>query len=87
VSVHISLPNFIECKTILPNACWIEAQNDQNDEILLVSIPCEDASSIIIIDVHGKRSEMCFMIGSIVKIENNKLYYNKNRLEDCDSED
>jgi hypothetical protein len=87
VSVHISLPKFIECKTILPNACWIEAQNDQNDEILLVSIPCEDVSSIIIIDVHGKRSEMCFMIGSIVKIENNKLYYNKNRLEDCDSED
>jgi hypothetical protein len=84
VSVNILLPNFIECKTILPNACWVEAQNDQMDTILLVSVPCEDASSIIIIDTNGKRSEMCFLIGSIVKIENNKLYYNKNRLEDCD---
>jgi len=27
------------------------------------------------------------MIGSIVKIDNNKLYYDKNRLENCDSED
>jgi hypothetical protein len=87
MSVDISLPNFIEYKTILPNACWIEAQNDQSETILLVSIPCEDVSSIVLIDLNGKRSEMCFMMGSIVKIENNKLYYNKNRLQDCDSED
>lgn len=39
-----------------------------------------------VIDIHGKRSEMCFTTGSIVKIENNKLLYDKNRLEDCDSE-
>ena len=87
MSVDISLPNFIECKTILPNACWTEAQNDQKDTILLVSVPCDDVSSIIVIDTSGKRSELCFMIGSIVKIENNKLYYNKNRLEECDSEE
>lgn len=87
MSVDISLPNFIECKTILPNACWVEAQNDQKDAILLVSVPCEDISSIIIIDTTGKRSEMCFSIGSIVKIEANKLYYNKNRLEECDAEE
>lgn len=87
MSVDVSLPNFVECKTILPNACWVEAQNDQKDAILLVSVPCEDISSIIIIDAGGKRSEMCFSIGSIVKIENNKLYYNKNRLEECDSEE
>ncbi len=86
MSVNISLPNSIECKTILPNACWVEAQNDQKDAILLVSVPCEDASSIIVIDIRGKRSEMCFITGSIVKIENNKLFYDKNRLEDCDSE-
>ncbi|MDE1844529.1 MAG: hypothetical protein KGI10_04280 [Thaumarchaeota archaeon] len=86
MSVNISLPNFVECKTILPNACWVEAQNDQKDAILLVSVPCEDVSSIIVIDIHGKRSEMCFSTGSIVKIENNKLLYDKNRLEDCDSE-
>lgn len=86
MSVNISLPNFVECKTILPNACWVEAQNDQKDAILLVSVPCEDASSIIVIDMHGKRNEMCFLTGSIVKIENNKLFYDKNRLEDCDSE-
>lgn len=86
MSVDISLPNFIECKTILPNACWVEAQNDQKDAILLVSVPCEDVSSIITIDTNGKRSEMCFAIGSVVKIEDNKLYYNKNRLEDCNSE-
>ena len=86
MSVNISLPNSIECKTILPNACWVEAQNDQKDAILLVSVPCEDVSSIILIDIHGKRSEMCFMTGSIVKIENNKLFYDKTRLEDCDSE-
>lgn len=86
MSVNISLPNSIECKTILPNACWVEAQNDQKDAILLVSVPCEDASSIIVIDIHGKRNEMCFITGSIVKIENNKLFYDKNRLEDCDSE-
>jgi hypothetical protein len=53
----------------------------------LVSVPCEDVSSIITIDVNGKRSEMCFSIGSVVKIEDNKLYYNKTRLEDCDSEE
>lgn len=87
MSVDISLPNFIDCKTILPSACWTEAQNDQKDAILLVSVPCDDVSSIIVIDVNGKRSELCFMIGSIVKIENNKLYYNKNRLEECDSEE
>jgi hypothetical protein len=87
MSVNISLPNFIECKTILPNACWVEAQNDQKDAILLVSVPCEDVSSIITIDANGKRSEMCFSIGSVVKIEDNKLYYNKTRLEDCDSEE
>lgn len=87
MSVNISLPNFIECKTILPNACWVEAQNDQKDTILLVSVPCEDVSSIITIDVNGKRSEMCFSIGSVVKIEDNKLYYNKTRIEDCDSEE
>ena len=87
MSVDISLPNFIECKTILPNACWAEAQNDQKDTILLVSVPCDDVSSIIVIDTSGKRSELCFMIGSIVKIENNKLYYNKNRLEECNSEE
>ena len=86
MSVNVSLPNFIECKTILPNACWVEAQNDQKDAIVLVSIPCEDVSSIIVIDMQGKRNEMCFSIGSIVKIENNKLFYDKNRLEDCDSE-
>lgn len=87
MSVDVSLPNFVECKTILPNACWVEAQNDQKDAILLVSVPCEDLSSIAIIDVNGKRTEMCFAIGSIVKIHENKLYYNKNRLEDCDSEE
>ncbi len=87
MSVDVSLPNFVECKTILPNACWVEAQNDQKDAILLVSVPCEDLSSIAIIDVNGKRNEMCFSIGSIVKIYENKLYYNKNRLEDCDSEE
>ncbi len=86
MSVNVSLPNFIECKTILPNACWVEAQNDQKDAIVLVSIPCEDVSSIIVIDMQGKRNEMCFSIGSIVKIENNKLFYDKSRLEDCDSE-
>lgn len=87
MSVHIELPNFVECKTILPNACWVEAQNDQKDTILLVSVPCDDISSIIIIDTNGKRVEMCFMIGSIIKIENNKLYYSKNRLEECESEE
>jgi len=86
MSVNISLPNSIECKTILPNACWVETQNDQKDAILLVSVPCEDVSSIILIDIHGKRSEMCFLTGSIVKIEDNKLFYDKSRLEDCDSE-
>ena len=86
MSVNTSLPNFVECKTILPNACWVEAQNDQKDAIVLVSIPCEDVSSIIVIDMQGKRNEMCFSIGSIVKIENNKLFYDKNRLEDCNSE-
>ncbi len=55
--------------------------------ILLVSVPCEDVSSIITIDMNGKRSEMCFSIGSVVKIEDNKLFYNKNRLEDCNSEE
>ncbi len=86
MSVNISLPNFVECKTILPNACWVEAQNDQKDAIVLVSIPCEDVSSITVIDMQGKRNEMCFSIGSTVKIENNKLFYDKNRLEDCNSE-
>ena len=87
MSVDISLPNFIECKVILPNACWVEAQNDQKDSVILVSVPCDDASSIVIIDSSGKRSELCFAIGSVVKIENNKLFYNKNRLEDCNSEE
>jgi hypothetical protein len=87
MSVNISLPNSIDCKAILPNACWVEAQNDQKDAILLVSVPCEDVSSIIIIEMSGKRSEMCFLAGSIVKIENNKLHYDKNRLEDCDTEE
>lgn len=87
MSVDISLPNFIEYGIILPNACWIEAQNDQKDSIVLVSVPCDDVSSIVIIDSSGKRSEICFMIGSVVKIENNKLFYNKNRLEDCNSEE
>ncbi|MDE1813554.1 MAG: hypothetical protein KGH87_02925 [Thaumarchaeota archaeon] len=87
MSVDISLPNSVECKVILPNACWVEAQNDQKDAILLVSVPCEDVSSITLIEMSGKRSEMCFLTGSVVKIENNKLYYDKNRLEDCDSEE
>ncbi|MDE1728425.1 MAG: hypothetical protein KGI02_02615 [Thaumarchaeota archaeon] len=87
MSVDISLPNFVECKVILPNACWVEAQNDQKDAILLVSVPCEDVSSITLIEMSGKRSEMCFLTGSVVKIENNKLYYDKNRLEDCDTEE
>lgn len=86
MSVDISLPNFIECKVILPNACWVEAQNDQKDTIILVSVPCDDVSSIVIIDSGGKRTELCFTIGSVVKLENNKLFYNKIRLEDCDSE-
>ena len=85
--MDISLPNFIDCKVILPNACWVESQNDQKDSIILVSVPCDDVSSIVIIDSSGKRSELCFMIGSVVKIENNKLFYNKNRLEECDSEE
>jgi hypothetical protein len=87
VSVDISLPNFIECKVILPNACWVETQNDQKDSVILVSVPCDDVSSIVLIDSSGKRSELCFAIGSVVKMENNKLFYNKNRLEDCDSEE
>ncbi|WP_101478173.1 hypothetical protein [Candidatus Nitrosotalea bavarica] len=87
MSVDISLPNFLECKVILPNACWVEVQNDQKDSIILVSVPCDDVSSIVIIDSSGKRSELCFMIGSIIKIGDNKLLYNQNRLEDCDSEE
>ncbi|MHB8547213.1 MAG: hypothetical protein ACYDAJ_10645 [Nitrosotalea sp.] len=87
MSVDISLPNSVECKVILPNACWVEAQNDQKDAILLVSVPCEDVSSITLIEMNGKRSEMCFLTGSVVKIENNKLYYDKNRLEDCNAEE
>jgi len=87
MSVDISLPNSVECKVILPNACWVEAQNDQKDAILLVSVPCEDVSSITLIEMNGKRSEMCFLTGSVVKIENNKLYYDKNRLENCDAEE
>lgn len=87
MSVDISLPNSVECKVILPNACWVEVQNDQKDAILLVSVPCEDVSAITLIEMSGKRSEMCFLIGSIVKIENNKLYYDKNRLEDCDAKE
>lgn len=87
MSVDISLPNFLECKVILPNACWVEAQNEQKDSVILVSVPCDDVSSIVIIDSAGKRSELCFTIGSVVKIENNKLFYNKNRLEECDSEE
>jgi hypothetical protein len=87
MSVNISLPDFKECKIILPNACWVESQNDQKDSIILVSVPCDDVSSIVIIDSSGKRTEMCFIIGSVVKIENNKLFYNKNRLEECDSEE
>jgi hypothetical protein len=83
----MSLPNSVECKIILPNACWVETQNDQKDAILLVSIPCDDVSSIIVIETNGKRNEMCFLMGSIVKIENKKLYYDKNRLEDCDAEE
>lgn len=61
----------------------MEAQNDQKDAILLVAVPCEDVSSIIVIDLVGGRSEMCFSIGSIVKIVGNKMYYNKTRLEEC----
>jgi hypothetical protein len=87
VSVDISLPNFLECKVILPNACWVEVQNDQKDSIILVSVPCDDVSSIVMIDSSGKRSELCFMIGSVIKIEDNKLLYNQNRLEDCDSKE
>ena len=87
MSVDISLPNFIECKVILPNACWVEAQNDQKDSVILVSVPCDDVPSIVIIDSNGKRSELCFAIGSVVKMEHNKLFYNKNRLEECDSEE
>lgn len=87
MSVDISLPNVVECKVILPNACWVETQNDQKDSIILTSVPCDDVPSIVIIDSSGKRSELCFAIGSVVKIENNKLFYNKNRLEDCDSEE
>ena len=87
MSVDISLPNSVECKVILPNACWVEVQNDQKDTILLVSVPCEDVSTITLIEMSGKRSEMCFLIGSVVKIENNKLYYDKNRLEDCDAQE
>lgn len=86
MSVDISLPHFIECKVILPNACWVETQNDQKDSIILVSVPCDDVSSILMIDAEGKRTELCFTIGSVVKIENNKLFYNKIRVEDCDSE-
>ena len=87
MSVDISLPSLMDCKVILPNACWVEVQNDQKDSVVLVSVPCDDISSIVIIDSSGKRSELCFAIGSVVKIENNKLFYNKNRLEDCDSEE
>ncbi|MDH2908156.1 MAG: hypothetical protein PXX83_08695 [Candidatus Nitrosotalea sp.] len=87
MSVDISLPNSVECKVILPNACWVEVQNDQKDAILLVSVPCEDVSSITLIEMSGKRSEMCFLTGSVVKIENNKIYYDENRLEDCDAEE
>lgn len=87
MSIDISLPDFMECKVILPNACWIEAQNDQKHSVILVSVPCDDVPSIVIIDFGGKRIELCFAIGSIIKIENNKLFYNKNRLEDCNSEE
>jgi len=87
MSVDISLPNLMDCKVILPNACWVEVQNDQKDSVVLVSVPCDDISSIVIIDSSGKRSELCFAIGSVVKIENNKLFYNKSRLEKCDSEE
>jgi hypothetical protein len=87
VSVDISLPNSLECKVILPNACWVEIQNDEKDSIVLTSVPCDDIPSIVIIDSSGKRSEMCFMIGSVIKIEDNKLFYNKSRLEECDSEE
>lgn len=87
MSISISLPNFMECKVILPNACWVEAQNDQKDSVILVSVPCDDVPSIVIIDSDGKRTELCFTIGSVIKIENNKLFYNKNRLEDCNSEE
>ena len=51
MSVDISLPNFVECKIILPNACWVEGQNDQKDSVILVSVPCDDVSSIVIIDI------------------------------------
>jgi hypothetical protein len=77
----------MDCKVILPNACWVEVQNDQKDSVILVSVPCDDTSSIILVDSSGKRSELCFAIGSVVKIENNKLFYNKNRLEECNPED
>ncbi|MFZ0843215.1 MAG: hypothetical protein WBV92_04900 [Nitrosotalea sp.] len=87
MSVDISLPNLVECKIILPNACWVEVQNNQKDSIILVSVPCDDVSSVVIIDSSGKRSELCFIIGSVIKIEDNKLLYDKNRLEDCDSKD
>jgi hypothetical protein len=77
----------MECKVILPNACWVEAQNDQKDSVILVSVPCDDVSSIVIVDSNGNRTELCFAIGSVVKIENNKLFYNKNRLEEYGSEE
>ncbi len=77
----------MDCKIILPNACWVEVQNDQKNSIILVSVPCDDVSSIVIIDSSGKRSELCFMIGSVIKIGDNQLFYDKNRLEDCDSEE
>ena len=67
MSVDISLPNLIEYKIILPNACWVEVQNNQKDSIILVSVPCDDVSSVVIIDSSGKRSELCFIIGSVIK--------------------
>ena len=87
MSVDISLPSVMECKVILPNACWVETQNDLKDSVILVSVPCDDVSSIVIIDSSGKRNELCFAIGSVVKLEDHKLFYNKNRLEECNSEE
>ena len=85
MSVDILLPHFLDCKIVLPNACWVEIQNDQKNSIVLVSMPCDDVSSIVVIDSSGKRNELCFMVGAVIKIENDKLFYNKDRLDDCDS--
>lgn len=85
MSISISLPNSLDCKVILPNACWVEIQDDTKDSIALVSVPCDDMPSVVVIDANGKRNELCFSIGSIIKIENHKLFYDKSKLEECES--